>query len=181
MARHLHLATEPLESDSSDAAPTLVRVVLAEGHGFMRRSLSLLLEHGCGLSLVAEAPDLRSAVDQVLNEQPDVLVLDLGMAHGSSLRAIRDLRRRAPGTQIVALSMNDDLSFARGALTAGALGFVLKQLADEELPEAVRAAARGSRYVSPRIAARLEASHARPRADEPRSAQSMSVVRPASG
>ena len=101
----------------------------------MRRSLSLLLEHDRGLSLVAEAPDLRSAVAQVLKEQPDVLVLDLGMPDGSSLRAIGDLRRRAPGTQIVALSMNDDPSFARGALTAGALGFVLKQLADEELPD----------------------------------------------
>ena len=139
----------------------------------MRRSLRLLLEQDRGLSLVAEAPDLRSAVARVFEEQPDVLVLDLGMPDGSGLRAIGDLRQRAPGTQIVALSMNDDPAFARGAFAEGALGFVLKQLADEELPAAVHAAARGSRYVSPRVAARLDASHARAVADELRRAESM--------
>ena len=176
MARHLHLARKPPVSGSTDAAPTLIRVVLAEAHGFMRRSLSLLLEHDRGLSLLAEAPDLRSAVAQVLNEQPDVLVLDLGMPDGSSLRALGDLRERAPATQIVALSMNDDPSFVRGVLTEGALGFVLKQLADEELPDAVRAAAGGSPYVSPRVAARLDAAHGRSVVDGQRRAESMRAV-----
>ena len=158
MARHLHLAPARPASDCTDGTPTAVRVVVAEDHAFMRRSLRLLLEHDRGLSLVAEAPDLKSAVAHVLAGQPDVLVLDLGMPDGSSLHAISDLRRRAPGTQIVALSMNDDPAFARGALAAGALGFVLKQLADEELPRAVYTVARRSRYVSPRVAARLDAA-----------------------
>ena len=130
-------------------------MVLAEGHELMRRSLALLLEHDAAVELVAEAPDLDSAVRSVLATRPDVLALDLGLPDGSSLEAIDGLRERAPGTRIVALTMNDDAVFAKGALAAGARGFVLKQLADEELPRAVDAVARGEEYISPRVAGRL--------------------------
>jgi two-component system, NarL family, response regulator NreC len=176
MVRHLHPVPAPAACIPRDAASTPVRIIVAEGHGLMRRSLVLLLEHDCDLSLVASAPDLRTAVAHVFAQQADVLVLDLGIPDGSSLHTIGDLRKRAPRTQIVALTMNDDPAFARGALAAGALGFVLKQLADEELLDAVRAAARGSWYVSPRVAARLDAAHGRPVAGEQRRAASMRVV-----
>jgi two-component system, NarL family, response regulator NreC len=139
-----------------------VRVVVAEDHELMRRSLRRLLEHDRDLHLVAEAADLRTAIAHVIDEQPEVLLLDLGMPDGSSMRAIGDLRQRAANTQVVALSMNDDPAFARCALNAGAVGFVLKQHADEELPRAVHATARGALYVSPRVVARLGAPHRRP-------------------
>ena len=74
--------------------------------------------------------------------RPAVLVLDLNMPGGSSLEAIpRLLRASRPTTAIVVLTMQDDPPFARQALQAGALGFVLKEAADEELLEAIRLAA----------------------------------------
>jgi two-component system, NarL family, response regulator NreC len=85
-----------------------------------------------------------------------VLVLDLRI-QGASNEAIGELRERAPETQLVVLTMSDSPVFAQHALACGALGFVLKELADGELPQAVRAAASGSEYVSPRVAPRLEA------------------------
>jgi two-component system response regulator NreC len=88
-----------------------------------------------------------------------VLVLDLRMGGGSSIEAIRSLSERVPATKIVVLTMEDNPVFAQRALAAGALGFVAKDLADSELPQAVRAASRGEEYVSPRVAARLDALH----------------------
>jgi DNA-binding NarL/FixJ family response regulator len=84
-----------------------------------------------------------------------VLVIDLSMSNGSSLAAVRGLRDRVPGTEIVVLTMEESTVFAQQALDAGAIGFVLKHTADAELAQGVRSAARGTKYVSPRIAARL--------------------------
>jgi len=91
--------------------------------------------------------------------QPHVLVLDLNMPDGSGIEALSQLRERAPETQIVVMTMQDSPAFAQRAFAAGAIGFVVKELADEELPQAVRAAACGEEYVSPRMAARLDALH----------------------
>jgi len=82
-----------------------------------------------------------------------VLVLDLRMDGASSIDTVRTLSERSPDTRIVVLSMEDSPVFAQRALTAGAMGFVTKDLADGELPQAVRAAARGEEYVSPRVRA----------------------------
>jgi two-component system response regulator NreC len=84
-----------------------------------------------------------------------VLVLDLNMPGGSSLKAIPAIREELPGTQIVVLTMQQDPAFAREALRAGALGYVLKEAADEELVEAVRRAAAGESYLNPRLGARI--------------------------
>jgi two-component system response regulator NreC len=84
-----------------------------------------------------------------------VLVLDLNMPGGSSLEAIPLLRQEAPETQIVVLTMQQEPAFAREALAAGALGYVLKEAADEELVGAVRSAAAGERYLNPRLGARI--------------------------
>ena len=72
-----------------------------------------------------------------------MLVLDLRMPNGSSIETIRRLREQVPGTEIVVLTMEESAAFAQQALDAGAVGFVLKDRADEELPEAVRRAAAG--------------------------------------
>jgi two-component system response regulator NreC len=90
-----------------------------------------------------------------------VLVLDLNMHGESGLEAIPRLRETAPETSIVVLTMQDDPGFARQALQTGALGFVLKEAADEELLEAIRLAAAGENYLNPRLGAKLAAQPAR--------------------
>ncbi len=88
--------------------------------------------------------------------RPDVLVLDLGMSsRGSGIEALDKLSREARDMRIVVLTMNDDPAFARRVLDNGALGLVLKEMADSDLPAAVREASRGKRYVSPLLAAKL--------------------------
>jgi two-component system response regulator NreC len=107
----------------------------------MRRSLRLLLEGESELGVVAEADDLPGVMRQMVAHHPDVLVLDLSLPEGSSLLTIRRLSEGAPATRIVAISMHAEPSFARAAMDAGASGFVLKETADVELPQAIREAA----------------------------------------
>jgi two-component system response regulator NreC len=121
----------------------------------MRRRLRLLLDDEDGVRVVAEADDLSTAVRHVHGHLPHVVVLDLSMSNGSSIEAIRELRERLPSAAIVVVTMENNAVFAQEALDAGAIGFVLKHAADEELAQGVRSAARGQEYVSPRVAARL--------------------------
>jgi two-component system response regulator NreC len=132
-----------------------VRIVLADDHLVVRAGLRLLLDSEPGLEVVAEAGDIEAARRYVRGHHPDVLVLDLNMPGGSSLEAIPALRAESPDTQIVVLTMQQEPAFAREALGGGALGYVLKEAADEELVEAVRRAAAGESYLNPRLGARI--------------------------
>jgi two-component system, NarL family, response regulator NreC len=137
------------------AAPPTVRIALADDHTVVRRGLRMLLESEQGFEVVAEAGDVESARRYVRGHHPRVLVLDLNMPGGSSLEAIPLIREESPRTEIVVLTMQEDSAFAREALRAGALGYVLKEAAAEELVEAVRRAARGESYLNPRLGARI--------------------------
>ncbi len=152
---HLKLAAAITDS-APFAASQNIRVVLADDHALMRRTLRLLLDGEQGVEVIAEVDDLASLVRRVDAHQPHVLVLDLGMPDGSSSEAIRQLRERLPEMQIVIVTMEENPVFAQRALAAGAVGFVLKDRADEELPEAIRMAARSEQYVSPCLALPLD-------------------------
>ncbi len=155
MLPFLHLAPVPdSRRDGKDAEP--ISIVLADDHTVMRQSLRMLLDGEADLIVLAETDSLQSVAENVRTHHPDVLVLDLGMPnHGSGIEALTRLSREARGTNIVVLTMNDDPVFAKRVLDNGAIGLVLKELADSDLPEAVRNAFRGKRYVSPLLAARL--------------------------
>jgi two-component system response regulator NreC len=124
----------------------------------VRSALRALLEAEDEFVVVAEGGEVEEAVRKVLAYKPDVLVLDLGMPGGSSLAAIPRMLAASPATAIVVLTMEDEPRFAREALRAGALGFVLKEAADTELVEAVRAALRGVRYLNPQLGGLIAAS-----------------------
>jgi two-component system, NarL family, response regulator NreC len=155
MSAHLHLASSAATAEAFD--PARIRVVLADDHALVRRSLRLLLDCEKDVHVVGEAGDLKGASQHVYGSTPHVLVLDLEMPGGSSIEMIRLLRKRVPKTEIVVLTMERSPAFAQRALDAGAIGFVLKDRADAELPEAVRQAAHGEEYVSSHVAAGLDA------------------------
>jgi two-component system, NarL family, response regulator NreC len=136
--------------DPEDGHLPRIRVVLADDHELMRRSLRHVLESE-GIEVLGEAADHASTVHLVIALRPDVLVLDLSMPNGSGMETIRALHERAPDTGVVVVTMQHTPSFACAAFACGALGFVLKELADSDLGAAVRAAARGERYLSERV------------------------------
>jgi two-component system, NarL family, response regulator NreC len=136
-------------------------IVIADDHSVVRSGLRMLLDAEPDLEVVAEAGDIDGARRYVRGHKPAVLILDLNMPGEPSLPAIPELREEFPDTQIVVLTMQDDPAFAREAMRAGALGYVLKEAADAELVEAVREAAGGSTYLHPRLGAQLAAEPVR--------------------
>jgi two-component system, NarL family, response regulator NreC len=133
-------------------------IVLADDHTLVRSALRALLEAEAGFEVVAEAGEVEEAVRKVLAYKPAVIVLDLSMPGGSSLAAIPRMLSASARTAVVVLTMEDEPRFAREALRAGALGFVLKEAADTELVAAVRAAVGGLRYLNPQLGGLIAAA-----------------------
>jgi DNA-binding NarL/FixJ family response regulator len=143
-----------LDSDGVHSENGRISVVLADDHEAVRRSLRQVLDGEENIEVIAEAKDLDSLL-LVIGTRPAVLALDPSLSGMPRLETLRRAHSQAPDTEIVILTMTDDPNLARQTLDAGATGFVLKDMAAEELPTAIRSAAAGERYVSPRIAARL--------------------------
>jgi two-component system, NarL family, response regulator NreC len=142
-----------------------VTIVLADDHKVVRSGLRMLLESDDRWRVLDEAGSVPETVEVVRESRPQVLVLDLNMGGESSLDVIPQLRAEMPDTQIVVLTMQNDSAFARAALRAGAVGYVLKDAADAELMNAVELAAEGRTYLNPELGARLAAE---PKDDEGR-------------
>ena len=159
MADH---ATTPIDGakDGEASSTEPIRIVLADDHTVVRSGLRMVLDSERDFEVVAEASDVEAARRYVRGHHPEVLVLDLNMPGGSSLEAIPTIREESPDTQIVVLTMQQDPAFAREALRAGALGYVLKEAADDELVEAVRRAAVGESYLNPWLGARIASEQA---------------------
>jgi two-component system response regulator NreC len=139
-----------------------IGIVIADDHRVVRAGLRLLLESEHDFVVRADAGDVTEAARKVSAFRPDVLILDLHMPGEPTLVAIPRLRQSDPDTQIVVLTMQNDPAFARDALRAGAIGYVLKEAADTELVQAVRYASEGMTYLNPSLGARLAAEPAEP-------------------
>lgn len=166
MLPFFRLASVP-DPDARGEAGGAIRIVLADDHAAMRESLRLLLEGEADIDVIAETDSLQAVMGHVNARRPDVLVLDLGIGdHGSGIEALARVHREARDTRIVVLTMNDDPTFATRALDNGAKGLVLKDMADSDLPAAVRDASRGKRYVSPSLVAKLRGEQGKPDEDK---------------
>jgi two-component system response regulator NreC len=156
MTATLQLLVSPREAGSPSQLDAPIRVVLADDHAMVRRTLRLLLDVEEDVDVIAEAVDLAAVMRHLSRHVPHVLVLDLRLPNGSSIETIRQVRKAFPETEVVVLTMEDSPLFAQKAIEAGAIGFVAKDRADTELLNAVRLAARGEAYVSPRVASELD-------------------------
>ena len=134
-----------------------VSIVIADDHAVVRSGLRMLLDAEPGFAVVAEAGTVNEARAAIAKHSPSILVLDLHMPGDTSLSAMPGLRRSAPATAIVVLTMQEDPAFAREAMASGARGYVLKEAADTELVAAIRTVAGGGTYLQPDVGAKLAA------------------------
>ena len=125
-----------------------MRLVIADDHGVVRSGLRLLLDRQGGMEVVGEAADGAEAVSETIAHRPDLAILDVAMPRLTGLQATREIKRLAPGVDVLILSMHDDERYLFEALKAGAGGYVLKQKADRELVDAVRAIGRGDAFLT---------------------------------
>ncbi|HVG70588.1 MAG TPA: response regulator transcription factor [Vicinamibacterales bacterium] len=131
-----------------------IRVLLADDHETVRHGLKLLINGQHDMEVIGEAGDGRAAVERAGSLKPNVAVVDVSMPEMNGLAATKAIRESAPGTAVVALTRYDDEAYVQELLSAGALGYVLKQSPSAELVDAVRAAASGQRYLDRHLVAR---------------------------
>ena len=124
-----------------------IRVALVDDHHLIREGLRLVLQGEAGFEIVGEASDHASAIELAATERPDVLVLDLTFPEGDAMPLLRTLRATEPNLRIVVLTMHSDPETVRQALAAGAAGYMVKGAQSREIVEAIRAVARGERYL----------------------------------
>ena len=145
----------------------MIRVLLADDHAVVRHGLSRLIGGFDGIEVVGTAADGEEAVALAEREQPDVVLLDLQMPRLDGIGAAKRIRAVAPGARVVVLTAFSDRDGIIDAVDAGAIGYVLKDAAPDELRRAIDAAAAGEAPLDPRAARfLLEARTERGPADE---------------
>ena len=135
------------------------RVLLADDHRMVAEGLKTLLSPD--FDLVGMVEDGAALVEAARVLRPDVIVADIGMPRLNGFEALAELRKEDPGVRVVFLTMHQEAAYARRALEAGALGFVLKHSAPDELVTAIRAALEGKTYVTPSLAGALQRTSTR--------------------
>ncbi len=120
-----------------------IRVMLVDDHTVLRAGLRLLVNAQTDMEVVAEASNSRDAVTQAVMHQPEVLVLDVTLPGGASLPIIGELMERGVNVHVLMLTMHDDAAYVRAALAAGATGYVVKTIREQDLLQAIRDTSRG--------------------------------------
>lgn len=142
---------------------TKIKVLIAEDHETVREGLKLILAGQSDLDVVGDAGDGRSAVDLAQRLEPDVVLMDISMPHLDGLKATAKLKACCPDTHVLALTRHKDYSYLQQILRAGASGYVLKQSPASELVHAIRAVAKGGKYLDPAVVDRVLGSFADPK------------------
>jgi DNA-binding NarL/FixJ family response regulator len=132
-----------------------IRVLLVDDHAVVREGLRTFLQLQDGIEIVGEAADGEAAVREAERLRPDVILMDLVMPKLDGVGAMRELRRRLPGSRVIVLT-----SFAQDdrllpAIQAGAAGYLLKNVEPAELARAVKEAHAGGTLLDPTVASRL--------------------------
>jgi two-component system, NarL family, response regulator NreC len=131
-----------------------VRVLLADDHKVVRDGLRLLIKEQRDMRVVGEAADGQEALKQARELKPDVVVMDLSMPGLNGLQATERLRVEQPTVKVVALTVHEDASYLVQMCKAGAVGYVLKRSAGDDLIKAIRAVAGGALHFDPTLASK---------------------------
>jgi len=140
-----------------------IRVLVVDDHAVVRSGLRRVLDAADDIETVGEASNVERAVFEALEHTPDVVLMDVVMPGRSGIEGMPALLQAVPEAKVLVLSMQDDPRYVREAFEAGAQGYVLKEAADTDVVDAVRAVASGERYVHPSLGARLVAAEAEER------------------
>jgi DNA-binding NarL/FixJ family response regulator len=140
----------------------VIRVVLADDHGVIRDGLGRLISALEDIELVGTAADGEEAVALAAELAPDVVLMDLDMPRMDGIEATRRVLEDRPGTAVLVLTSFSDRARILGAIEAGACGYLLKDVAADEVAEGIRAAARGESPIDPRAARTILTARATP-------------------
>jgi len=139
----------------------LIKVLLADDHAIVRAGLRRLIEESGEIKVITEAADGEEALQEARKNPPDVAVIDISMPGMDGLEVVGQLRSFLPTLPILVLTMHEEEQYVGRALSAGAMGYVTKRSAPEELVKAIRRLHGGGRFLSDSAAEVLAARAAR--------------------
>ncbi len=138
-----------------------IRVLLADDHSIVRAGLRRIVEDSEDMEVIAEASDGNEAIRKALEKLPDVAVIDVSMPGADGLEVLLQLKSRHPDMRVIILTMYEEEQYVIRAFEAGAMGYITKKSAPEQLTDAIRRVCSGSRYITPEIAEMLALRMAR--------------------
>jgi DNA-binding NarL/FixJ family response regulator len=132
-----------------------ISVLIAEDHETVREGLKLILSAQSDMEVVGDAGDGRAAIELAQRLNPDVVLMDVSMPSMNGLKATAKLKSCCPESHVLALTRHKDDGYLQQMLSAGASGYVLKQSSPSELIHAIRAVAKGGKYLDPTVAGKV--------------------------
>jgi DNA-binding NarL/FixJ family response regulator len=132
-----------------------MRVLLADNHVVIRGGLRALLQMHKNFQICGEAINGREAVDLAVQKKPDVVIININLPGINGIEATRQIRKQAPGTEILIFTAQNNEDLLREALRAGARGYLLKSAPDEQIMEAIEALTRHQAYYSSSVSEKL--------------------------
>jgi DNA-binding NarL/FixJ family response regulator len=128
-----------------------IRCVVVDDHALLRQGLRRLLQDEEGVEVIGEAQDAGAAIQCVMELEPDIVLMDIGMPGFSSFDAARVIQMNRPATRVVFLTMHEGQDYVMQGLQSGAAGYVLKDTPAATLVSALRHVHQGGKYVSPEV------------------------------
>lgn len=154
-----HDGESPMKTGKSVAIKAgkcaVVRLVVVDDHPMLLNGVAATLEREEEFTVCGTAASAEEALDIALSLKPDVVITDLSFPGKGGLELVKDLKTAAPEILTIAFSMHDEMIFAERALRAGAMGYVMKSEAPEQLLDALRAVLKGELYVSPAVSTQI--------------------------
>lgn len=132
-----------------------LRIMIVDDHQILREGLRKLIDDHPRFEVVGEARNGRDAVRQARQLSPDLVIMDVAMADMNGIEATRQIKAQLPDTQVLGLSMHSDSRYVKQMLEAGALGYLLKENAFDEIITALDSVSQGRMYVSPEASGSL--------------------------
>jgi DNA-binding NarL/FixJ family response regulator len=139
-------------SEEGNVMSQKFQIVIAEDHTILREGLRALLSSDSDLVVVAEAKDGQEAIRMVEKFKPQLILMDLSMPRMSGMDAIKEVKKRSPGTKVLVLTVHKAEEYVLATFRAGADGYALKDSTHIELGMAIRNVLTGKHYLSPEIA-----------------------------
>ena len=132
-----------------------IKTMVVEDHALVRAGLTMLLRNSEGIDVVAEAKDGRQALALLQEFEPDVVLMDITMPHMNGLDAAAHIVKHFPNIRVIMLSMHNSEELVAQALRAGVHGYLLKDSATAEMELAIRAVARGEKFLCPAVSSHI--------------------------
>jgi DNA-binding NarL/FixJ family response regulator len=155
----------------------MIRVVVVDDHPVVRHGLTAILRYEQGIEVVGDAADGAEAVRVILEQRPDVVLLDLRLPKLSGIEVMRQVRAQAPEVRFLVLTTYDTDEYIGPALAVGAQGYLLKDATPDELARGVRSLVQGRAALEPGVAARVLERMAEGERGEDLSARELEVLR----